>query len=306
MLEVLLKALSFVLIIFVSYQLKQKGFFSPKDYAIVSKITLNITLPAAIITSFANYERDTTLFLLVGLGLVINLLLILIGAVLSYKKDRNMRIYYMLNFPGFNIGSFSMPFVQCFLGAYGVIATCMFDTGNAIMSSGGAYAITSAVVGSKEGKKIGIEDIIKKLIHSVPFDVYIIMLVLSLLNFHIPDFISKALSTTASANGFMAMLMLGLMLDLNIEKQHLKEVVSLLFKRYSICAVLAVIIYFFTPLPITVRQVLVLVLFSPSPVLAPAFTQLSDGDVGVAGFSCSASIIISVVIMSILVTFLNV
>ena len=306
MLEVLLKALSFVLIIFVSYQLKQKGFFSPKDYTIVSKITLNITLPAAIIISFANYERDNTLFLLVALGLVINLLLILIGAVLSYKKDRNMRIYYMLNFPGFNIGSFSMPFVQSFLGSYGVIATCMFDTGNAIISSGGAYAITTAVVGSKEGKKIGIDGIIKKLIHSVPFDVYIIMLVLSMLNFHIPAFISEVLSTTASANGFMAMVMLGLMLDLSIEKHHLKEVFSLLFKRYAICALLAVTIYFFAPLPITVRQVLVLVLFSPSPVLAPAFTQLSDGEVGVAGFSCSASIIISVIIMSILVTFMNI
>lgn len=306
MLEVLFKALSFVLIIFVSYTLKQKGFFSPKDYAIVSKITLNITLPAAIITSFANYERDNTLFLLVVLGLGINLLLLLIGAVLSYKKVRNMRIYYMLNFPGFNIGSFSMPFVQSFLGSYGVIATCMFDTGNAIMSSGGAYAITTAVVGSKDGKKIGIEDIFKKLIHSVPFDVYIIMLALSLLNFHLPVFISKTLSTTASANGFMAMLMLGLMLDLNIEKQYLKEVFFLLFKRYAICAVLGVAIYFFAPLPITVRQVLVLVLFSPSPVLTPAFTQLSDGDVGVASFSCSASIIISVVIMSILVTLMNI
>ncbi|MGE4215200.1 MAG: AEC family transporter [Anaerotignaceae bacterium] len=306
MIEVLFKALSFVLIIFVAYQLKQKGFFSPKDYTIVSKITLNITLPAAVITSFANFEKDNTLFLLVALGLGIDLLLILIGAILSYKKDRNMRIYYMLNFPGFNIGSFSMPFVQSFLGSYGVIATCMFDTGNAIMSSGGAYAITCAVVGNQNGKKIGMADIFKKLIHSVPFDVYIIMLVLSLLNFHVPDLISKTLSTTASANGFMAMLMLGLMLDLNIEKQHLKEVVSLLFMRYSICAVLAMVVYFFTPLPIMVKQVLVLVLFSPSPVLAPAFTQLSDGDVGVAGFSCSASIIISVLIMSILVTLMNI
>lgn len=306
MVGVLFKALSFLLIIFLSYYLKKKGFFSPEDYSIISKITLNITLPAAVISSFANFQKDSILFLMVGLGLGVNLLMILLSSVMTVKKDRNTRIYHMLSLPGFNIGTFSMPFVHSFIGSYGVIATCMFDTGNAIIASGGSYAITCAVVGNQCGEKIGMKDIFKKLIRSVPFDVYIIMLVLSLLNFHLPDIISTALSTTASANGFVAMVMLGLMLDLNIEKQHLKDVFFLLLKRYLICTVIALAIYFFTPLPLSIRQVLALILFSPSSVLAPAFTQLSDGDISVASFSCSASIIVSVFIMTILVTVMNI
>ena len=236
MLAVLFKALSFLLILFLSYYLKKKGFFSPEDYSIVSKITLNITLPAAVITSFANFQKDSTLFLMVALGLGINLLLILLAGIFSAKKARNTRIYHMLSLPGFNIGTFSMPFVHSFLGSYGVIATCMFDTGNAIISSGGSYAITCAVVGNQCGEKLGIADILKKLFRSVPFDIYIIMLGLSLMNFHLPDFMSTVLSTTASANGFMAMVMLGLMLDLHIEKQNLKDVFFSFVKTiYRLC-----------------------------------------------------------------------
>ena len=51
--EILTRAGSFVAIILLGYVLKRLGFFKQEDFTILSRITIRITLPAAIVTSFA-------------------------------------------------------------------------------------------------------------------------------------------------------------------------------------------------------------------------------------------------------------
>ena len=53
MLDILMRAGSFVAVILLGYFLKKIGFFKQEDFTILSRITIRITLPAAIITSFA-------------------------------------------------------------------------------------------------------------------------------------------------------------------------------------------------------------------------------------------------------------
>jgi len=62
--QVLTKALAFVAVIALGYFLKKRGFFKPHDYELIAKIVLNITLPCAVITSFAAFKMDYTLFIL--------------------------------------------------------------------------------------------------------------------------------------------------------------------------------------------------------------------------------------------------
>ena len=73
MLDILLRAGSFIAIIFLGYFLKRIGFFKQEDFALLSKITIRITLPCAIVTSFAGKSIDPTLlvlsFLAIGCGL---------------------------------------------------------------------------------------------------------------------------------------------------------------------------------------------------------------------------------------------
>ena len=45
MAEILIKAASFVAIIFMGYLLRKKGFFKEEDFHVLSKIVLKITLP---------------------------------------------------------------------------------------------------------------------------------------------------------------------------------------------------------------------------------------------------------------------
>ena len=58
MLDILSRAGCFVTIIILGYVLKRKGFFKEEDFGVLSKVVLKITLPAAIVTSFAGKEID--------------------------------------------------------------------------------------------------------------------------------------------------------------------------------------------------------------------------------------------------------
>ena len=296
--QVLMKASAFVFIIIIGYVLKKRKFFAPDDYRIVTKIDINITLPAAIINSFGSFQKDDSLFILVLLGLGCNMIMIFLGYLLSNKKDDKMRALYMLNLSGYNIGAFTLPFVQNFLGAFGVVAVCMFDIGNSISCTGGSYAVTSAVIGSKE--KASFVQSIKKLFSSVPFVTYTGMLVLTLLNIHIPKAIISITSVIGAANGFASMLMIGMMFEIKFRYDYLSKAGFILIIRYIASSILAFIFYRFMPFPLEIRQVLVIAVFAPVSALSAVFTEKCDGDVGIAGFASSASIIISISIITIL------
>ena len=57
MLEILTRAGSFIAIIVLGYVLKKIGVFREEDFGVLSKIVIRITLPAAIITSFAGKQK---------------------------------------------------------------------------------------------------------------------------------------------------------------------------------------------------------------------------------------------------------
>ena len=63
---------------------------------------------------------------------------------------------------------------------------------------------------------------------------------------------------------------------------------------------MAFLFYKFLPFPLEIRQVLVIAVFAPVSALSAVFTERCDGDVGIAGFTSSASIIISITIITFL------
>ncbi len=69
MAAVLSRAACFIGIIFMGYGLRRLGFFKPEDFHVLSKVVLKITLPAAIIVSFAGKEIDPSMLVLCLLGL---------------------------------------------------------------------------------------------------------------------------------------------------------------------------------------------------------------------------------------------
>lgn len=86
------QATSFLLIILVAYSFKVFKLLEVKDGYTISKIVLNLTLPATIIIGFNSVEINSTLIILVFLGLFANFLLITIGGFIWRKKVQRIKL----------------------------------------------------------------------------------------------------------------------------------------------------------------------------------------------------------------------
>lgn len=90
----------------------------------------------------------------------------------------------MLNLSGYNIGTFAMPFVAGFLPPTGFLATCLFDAGNAIMCTGGTYALANSVTDASQ--HLSIKSFLRNVFSSIPFCIYLIMIVMAFLHLALP------------------------------------------------------------------------------------------------------------------------
>lgn len=298
MLDILLRAGSFIAIILLGYFLKRIGFFKQEDFSILSRITIRITLPCAIITSFAGKTIDPAMLSLTFLAIGCGLLYVLIAFLINRGNDREQKAFEMLNLPGYNIGTFVIPFAQSFLGAMGVIAVSLFDTGNAVICLGGAYSLAAMV---KDGEGFSLKRIFRALLRSVPFVTYLIMLLTNLIRIPVPSFILSVAGIGSNANAFMAMLMIGVGFKLELgNRKQLGTIVKLLSIRYGLAAVFSVIFYFVLPFELEVRQALVILAFSPIGSAVPGFTQELKGDVGLSSALNSFAMVISIAITVVL------
>lgn len=297
MLDVLMRAGCFVSIIVLGYLLKRLGVFKDSDFSIISKIVLKITLPAAIITNFANKALDPSMFILTLLSICFGIIYILLGFILNLRNSKEQKAFEILNFPGYNIGCFALPFVQNFLGPTGVIATCLFDIGNGFICLGGAFSIATMV---KDGAKFSFKRIIRTLLKSVPFILYLIMPFLCLSHIRVPVMIISLAEIVGNANAFLAMFMLGIGFQLTADKSQIGRILKVICVRFGVAALLAAFCYFALPFSLEVRKALVLLVFSPIGSAVPAFTSEMKSDVGLSSAANSVSILCSLVFMVLL------
>lgn len=290
--EILIQAGSFIAIIVLGYVLKKLNFFQEKDFDVLSKVVLKITLPAAIVSSFAGKEIDPAMLLLTFIAIGAGILYMGVGYLMNVKAGKEQQAFAILNTAGYNIGNFTLPFIQSFLGPMGVIATSLFDTGNAFVCLGGSFSIASMVKG-KSG--FSLRAIGKALIKSVAFDSYILMLVLNLANISLPSPVVSFADIIARANAFMAMFMIGVGFKLSGDKKQIGAIVKILSVRYGTALLLALSCFFFLPFQLEVRQALVILAFSPIASAAPAFTGSLKGDVGLSSALNSISIVCSII-----------
>ena len=290
--EILMRAGSFVAIIIVGYVLRKINFFKEGDFQVLSKIVLKITLPASIVYSFSGKEIDPALLALALISLGGGLIYMGLAWLMSRKAGKEQQAFEILNTSGYNIGNFTLPFVQSFLGPAGVIATSLYDVGNAPVCLGGAYSVASIVKG--EGK-FSIKKIAKALSKSVAFDCYVIMVIVCLLHIPVPQIVVNFAEIIANGNAFLAMLMIGVGFKLTGDKKQLGTIVRILAVRYSVAILIALGCYFLLPIPLEMRQALVILSFSPIASAAPAFTGDIKGDVGLSSALNSISIVCSIV-----------
>lgn len=300
MLIVLSKAIAFVLIILIGYICKRRGVFAPTDYQLVSKIVLNITLPCAVISSFAHFQLDLSLLAAVALGLSGNCVMLFVALMLTRRETLAAKIFYIFSLAGYNIGCFTLPFAQAFLTPFAVVALCMFDVGNSIMCTGMTYALTASCIGYADGHKdrFSMKSIAEKLLHSVPFVVYISMLLLALAGVQFPKSVYTFTDIVGAANPFLSMLMIGMMFEIKLDKQAMGYVKELFSVRYLISLACAGAFIYFAPFKQEVNYVIALAFMAPCTIIGPIFVEKLGGNVQLASLFNSMTIITSVILFT--------
>ena len=292
MLDIISRAGSFIAIIVMGYTLKRIGVFKDEDFSVLSRVVIRVTLPCAIITSFAGMTIDPSLMSLPVIAFLCGMTYVAVG--FFGRGSREKRAFEMVNLPCYNIGTFVIPFAQSFLGPMGVIAVSIFDAGNAVIGLGGSFGMACMV---KDGSRFSITRVVRSLCRSVPFVVYMIMLLMNVLHLSVPGFVLSVASIGAGANAFMAMLMIGVGFKLQSCREHTGTIVRLLSIRYGIALVFALVFYYALPFALEVRQALVILAFSPFGSTVPGFTGELGGDVNLSSAMNSIAMVISIVII---------
>jgi len=294
MLEIVMRAGSFIAIIVMGYVLKRLGVFKQEDFGVLSKIAIRITLPCAIIMSFNGKVIDPALLSLPLLAIACGAVYVTAGYWFNRNRTREQQAFGMLNLAGYNIGNFTIPFAQSFLGPMAVIAISIFDIGNAMVCLGGAFSMACMV---KDGSRFSLMRIVRALLRSVPFVVYLIVLTMSFLHIRTPQFVLSVAEIGSSANAFAAMFMIGVGFRLEAKREQLLTIARIVAIRYAAATVFALIFYFVLPFALEIRQALVILAFAPIGAAVPGFTGEMGGDVGLSSAINSICMVISITII---------
>lgn len=298
MVDVLIKALGFIIVIIIGYLLKHYKILKKEDGYTLATIIMNVTLPCALFSNANGIIINNAMIILIILGVILNLLLVFVGYVVSAGKPASTRAAYMINCSGYNIGNFVLPFVQTFFPGMGVAYLCMFDVGNALMGLGGTFAIASSVVDSDQ--KLNVKKVLKKLFSSIPFDVYIIIFFLALFKIKIPESVLSITNFIGAGNAFLAMLMIGLLLEIKISRDDFKDLINVLSYRLLGNLILMILCFVFLPLPLLARKILVISLAAPLSTVSAVFTRQCKYEGDLSAVANSLSILIGIVILVIL------
>lgn len=292
---VLLNSLGLFGIILIGYLTKRLSLFVKADGSMISKIVVNVTLPAAIIVNLRALDVENQLLLLILAGILLNIVMIVIGHFFSKKQEQVEREFLMYNVSGYNIGNFAIPFVQSFM-PQAIPILSFFDIGNSVMLAGGSTVVIEGISGSNE-KRPSVKNVMGRLGRSVPFLCYLIMLCLRIFEIDLPAAVFQVVEPIANANTFLSMFMIGLFLELRLPKKELSLVWRVLIIKYA-GGVLLAAVFMFLPLPTIIKAVLCLVSVGPITTFGVINSVTAGMRAEVVGFTSSLSFLISLPLMT--------
>lgn len=301
MLETIGKAIILISFIVCGYMLKQGRLFGRQSFQTISTIVFTLTLPSAIIVHLNGMQFERNLLWISLIAVACNFFFVGLGYLIGRGKME--KSFYMLNISGFNIGNFALPFVSYFFDSPAVLVVCLFDAGNSLMCLGGAYGLASYVYGRND------ENILlllgRAILSSIPVLTYIVMMALAICSVALPSFIIDFVTIPASANTFLSMLMIGVAVRLSIKKDCVRVIAKAIGMRMIGAGLLAAGIYAFASYPAYVKQVLMILVFSPIAGMACYYTAKMKQDITLSACINSLHILISILVMSLLIVVLR-
>ena len=324
--QTLIQPVALLLIILTGYAFKRAGLFGQRDYRILKTAVLDLAMPGAIIYSFATNPHDVNMLWISVFGLAVASIPPIIIFLATLHRPVAVRAFTMLNGSGFNVGCFCFPVVSAFLGTAAIVPAAMFDIGNCVMVAAGTNVITQLLLHIQPGKTLSeqhagdaptlpyvkpkdrdakrlarhalMRNVLRGFFGSVPFDVYMLMIVLTLAQVKIPGWIATMVQPLSNANSFCAMLMVGMLMDLPASRRDVKEVLTVIGWRIPFAIAFAALAWFILPFSASIREAVAMCCLAPIAVFSTLFTDKVLGNAKLAGFSLTITAVLSLIMMT--------
>ncbi len=290
--NVLTQTIVYVILLFAGYGFKKAGIFKVEDTDFLKKVILYLTMPAMAVNGLKDLELQPSFLWCFLVGFGTSTILMLVGMAVTRRKSPEERVMYLFNFNTYNIGNFAIPFLTGLISTEGFAALCLFDIGVAIYLYGIDYSLAEAVKGGKGS--FSLKFLLKKIFTSPITDMYLLMILLAALHLRLPDPILKLASVMGNANAFLAMLSIGILFELNLEKKNLRDMVKFFVLRYGTILLIMAGVILFIPFSQDIRQAICVLLMAPVASIAPLLTMNAGGDGAKAAQINSVSILIGI------------
>lgn len=290
--NVLTQTIVYVVLLFAGYGFKKAGIFKVEDTDFLKKVILYLTMPAMAVNGLKDLELQPSFLWCFLVGFGTSTILMLVGMAATRKKSPEEKVMYLFNLNTYNIGNFAIPFLTGLLSTDGFAALCLFDIGVAIYLYGIDYSLAEAVKGGKS--RFSLKFLLKKIFTSPITDMYLLMILLAALHLRLPEPVLKLASVMGNANAFLAMLSIGILFELKLDRKNLREMVKFFALRYGTILVIMAGVILFIPFSPDIRQAICVLLAAPVASIAPLLTQNAGGDGAKAAQINSVSILLGI------------
>ena len=298
-----------LVIILLGYLSKRIGIVEEQDSGPLTRVILNITLPALIIRTVSGITLDASYLFLPLFCIGYSALVMLAAAFLFRRKPLDVRGLLVVSAVGYNIGLFAYPLVEALYGQVALFYLATFDIGSAITNFGLSFVVAALMApgrgnGGSSGT-VSIRSMVALPAKSVPLLSYFVAIAINISGLQIPLFLDDFLLVLASGNQVLVLLMLGILLRFAPEHAMWKDIGQVMAIRYGTGLLVGIALFALLPFGTLYRSVLLISLVLPVSMIVVPYAVRFGYRRELAGTLVNATIVASYFIMWLVVIVLE-
>ena len=287
--------------IFTGFLLKSGGIIKEQEGKILSRLLMHTTFPALMIVSTIHIDLNFRLFLIPLFAIGISAIMLTIAFFLFKKEKNSIRGVLTMGSGGWNVGLFGFPLIESIWGAKALLFAIMYDIGNTFLAFGVLYPIGNHF---SEVPSRGKLNMLKKVLLLPPVLGMIMGLTLNASNIPLPIILEELLTTLAKANKPLVLLLLGIYLSFNLDKNQFNGILKVLSIRYGIGLLTILAIYLLLPKSL-MSSVLIALVILPVGMSVLLFSDELGFDAKIAGTLANLSLLLSFGLLWLVITWLK-
>lgn len=292
--NVLTQAAVYLTLLALGYGFKRAGIFRTSDAGFLKSVILYVTMPAVAVNGLKDLVLRPSFAWCFAIGCLTCAALTAAGAALTGKAPLGSRLAYLFSINSFNVGNFAIPFLTGLISTDGFAALCLFDIACTIFLYGVDFGLAEGYKGSGGFSP---RLLARKIFTSPITMTYFAMLALAAAGLRLPAPVLKLAEVAGNANGFLAMLSIGILFECRFRREDLAATVKFFLMRYGVTIPLAAAVWLAAPLPGDIRQAVCVLMMAPVASVAPLLTSNAGGDAAKAAQINSVGILLGIVMM---------